>query len=131
VLPIAVVLSLGVSPSGPSGPAAGGVLPRLVRALDDPDPDVRANLAAALVRIGPTAVEPLTAALTDPSPDRRAGAAYALGLMGASARSALPALLDRLKDDDVGVRRQASFAVARLVPAGRPAAQTARTGGEK
>jgi len=101
------------------------VVRRLIDSLDDPDLDVRQNLAIALAKIGPVAVEPLAEALKDKNPERRAGAAYALGLIGPGARSALPALLDLLKDDDVGVRRRASYAVGRIVPGGRPAASVA------
>jgi HEAT repeat protein len=93
---------------------------RLIDALKDPDPDVRQNLAAALAKVGPAAVEPLTAALDDSLAERRAGAAYALGQMGTAARSALPKLLDALDDKDLDVRRQASYAVSRLVPTPTP-----------
>lgn len=91
---------------------------RLVAALKDPDPEVRGNLAVALAKIGTAYVEPLIAALKDPVPERRAGAAYALGLIGPAARAALPALLDALDDKEAEVRRQASYAIARLIPSG-------------
>ena len=55
---------------------------RLVEALRDPDPEVRQNLAVALAKIGPPAIEYLIGALKDPLPERRAGSAYALGLIG-------------------------------------------------
>jgi HEAT repeat protein len=98
-------------------PVANDVLvKRLIAALQDPDPDVRQNLASALAKIGPAAVEALTAALADDLPERRAGAAYALGHIGSPARSALPKLLDALDDKELDVRRQASYAVSRLVP---------------
>jgi HEAT repeat protein len=95
------------------------VIKKLVEALKDPDPDVRQNLGAALAKIGPEAVEPLVEALKGDNPDRRAGAAYTLGLIGPQAKSALPALLEALKDEAVEVRRQASYAVARLLPDNR------------
>ncbi len=93
------------------------VIRRLVEALKDSDTDVRQNLAAALATIGTPAVEPLIAALKDKITERRAGAAYTLGMIGRPARAALPVLLDLLKDDDVSVRRQASYAISRIVPA--------------
>src|SRR5262245_65752000 len=95
------------------------VIKKLVEALKDPDPDVRQNLGSALAKIGPDAVEPLVEALKGDNPDRRAGAAYTLGLIGPAAKTALPALLEALKDDAVEVRRQASYAIARLIPDNR------------
>jgi HEAT repeat protein len=103
---------------------------RLIEAMKDTDPDVRVNLAVALAKIGPAAVEPLVAALKDSLPERRAGAAQALGQIGAGAKAALPSLLDALDDTDRDVRRQASFAVSRIVPNGnvKPPARTPPTG---
>lgn len=63
---------------------------RLIAALNDPDPDIRANLSQALAKIGPAAVEPLVEALANSVTERRAGA---LGLLGPVAKSALPQLL--------------------------------------
>ena len=80
---------------------------------------MRQNLGAALAKIGPDAIEPLVEALKGDNPDRRAGAAYTLGLIGPPAKAALPALLEALKDETVEVRRQASYAVARLIPDNR------------
>ncbi len=103
---------------------------RLIDALQDSDPDVRQNLAMALAKIGPAAVEPLTAALADPLAERRAGAAYALGQIGGPAKSALPKLLDALDDKDLDVRRQVSFAVSRLVPTSTAKPPAPLTGGK-
>lgn len=114
-----------VSISGTMAAPPGGepdqkdVIRKLIEALKDPDPDVRQNLGAALAKIGADSVEPLIEALKGDNADRRAGAAYTLGLIGPAAKSALPALLDALKDEAVEVRRQASYAVSRLVPDGR------------
>ena len=102
--------------AAPPAPSDRELVNRLVAALKDPDADVRANLAQALAKIGPTAVEPLSEALADALPERRAGAAYALGLLGPVARSALPQLLDLLDDKDTEVRRQASLAILRVLP---------------
>jgi HEAT repeat protein len=105
---------------------------KLVEALKDPDPDVRQNLGSALAKIGPEAVEPLVEALKGENPDRRAGAAYTLGLIGPTAKTALPALLEALKDEAVEVRRQASYAIARLIPENRAGKDTKdKTAGEK
>ena len=98
------------------------IVRRLIDGLKDPDPEVRQNLGAALAKVGTPAVEPLIAALKDSLSERRSGAAYALALIGPTARAALPALLDTLEDKDVEVRRQASYAISRLIPPGRPVA---------
>ena len=103
---------------------------RLIDALKDSDPDVRQNLANTLAKIGPSAVEPLSAALKDSLPERRAGAAYSLGLIGSPAKSALPQLLDLLDDKEVDVRRQAAYAVSRIVPSGVKPSPTVPTGGK-
>jgi HEAT repeat protein len=120
VLPIAVVLTATFfgNPTVVPAPADEALVRQLIDALKDADPDVRNNLATALAKIGPAAVEPLTAALKDRIPERRAGAAYTLGLLGGSGKSALPALLELLKDDEVIVRRQASYAISKMVPTG-------------
>jgi HEAT repeat protein len=100
---------------------------RLIEALKEDDPDVRQNLASALAKLGSAAVEPLITALKDKGgpPERRAGAAYALGQIGLSAKAALPALLDALNDKELDVRRQAAYAVNRLIPNKKPAADAA------
>ena len=95
------------------------IVRRLVAALKDPELEVRQNLAFALAKIGSPSVELLKEALKDTNPDRRAGAAYALGLIGVSARVALPALIELLNDSDTAVRRQASYAIGRVIPAPR------------
>jgi len=102
----------------------------LVDGLKDPDFEVRQNLGAALAKTGVRTVAPLREALKDKLVSRRSGAAYALGLLGESARPALPELLEALTDPDTDVRRQASFAIGRVIPVGRagpPDTATRRT----
>ena len=113
--------------AAPPAPTEGELIARLIVGLKDSDADVRANLAQALAKIGPTAVESLTDALADALPERRAGAATALGLLGTSAKSALPKLLELLDDQETEVRRQASQAITRMLPSTRPTAKP--TGG--
>ena len=105
--------------AAPPAPTDSELIAKLIAALKDSDPDVRANLAQALAKIGLPAVEPLVEALADPLPDRRAGAAYALGLLGSPANSALPQLLDLLDDKETDVRRQASQAIVRVLPSAK------------
>ena len=88
----------------------------LVDKLDDPDEEVRQNLAVALARLSPDSLPKLTLTLRDHSADRRAGAALALALVGPPARAALPDLLQALSDESSTVRRQASFAISRILP---------------
>ena len=114
--------------AAPPAPSDRELVSRLIAALKDPDADVRANLAQALAKIGPAAVEPLSEALADPLPERRAGAAYALGLLGPVAKSALPQLLTLLDDTETDVRRQASQAIIRVLPVAKPNAKS--TGGQ-
>ncbi len=116
---VLIACSLAASPV-PTGPSAAdeALIRKLIDALKDSDPDVRGNLANALAKIGPASVEPLTAALKDAVPERRAAAAYTLALLGSDSRSALPTLMDLLKDDAVDVRRQASYAISKIVPPG-------------
>jgi HEAT repeat protein len=71
------------------------------------------------------------AALKGDNPERRAGAAYTLGLIGPPAKAALPALLNALKDETIDVRRQASYAVSRLIPDTRVKPVPDKTGGDK
>ena len=118
------VLAVPAPPGDARRPAPldDDVVRQLVDALRDPDFEVRQNLAAALAKTGGRVVAPLRDALKDKLAERRSGAAYTLGLLGEVARPALPELLDALHDPDPDVRRQASFAIARVVPAGRAAA---------
>ena len=99
------------------------VIVALIESLDDPEGEVRLNLAAALANLGDAAVPRLIDALGDKKPERRGGAAYALSQIRPVAKSAIPALLKAIKDKDEGVRRQVSYALSRIV--GRDAPQTA------
>ncbi|QEL13906.1 HEAT repeat domain-containing protein [Limnoglobus roseus] len=116
---VLIACSLAASPVQVTTSATDEALIRqLIDAMKDADPDVRGNLANALAKIGPASVEPLTTALKDAVAERRAAAAYTLALIGSPSRTALPTLLDLLKDNDVDVRRQASYAISKIVPTG-------------
>jgi len=74
------------------GPA---VVPQLVKALAEPVPMVRSQVAAVVTKLGPVAkaaVPQLTKNLADADNDVRWNSANALGAIGAAAKSALPAL---------------------------------------
>ena len=114
--------------AAPPAVAEGELIRQLVAALKDSDADVRANLAQALAKIGPPAVDPLIEALDDALPERRGGAAYALGLLGPLGKPSLSKLLELLDDKDTEVRRQASQAIHRVLPTSRPPAKP--TGGQ-
>lgn len=126
VLMVVTAFPAPAAPVPPPSEAEESVIRRLIEAMKDADLDVRLNVAYALSKIGPPAIESLVTTLKDTNTDRRAGAAYTLGLIGPQARSALPALLDALTDPEVEVRRQASYAIGRVLPTRVPSADVKR-----
>src|SRR5258706_2782253 len=72
---------------------ASSEVPKLLRATDDPDPEVRWRAEFALGRVDARGLKALVEAFQDPSPKIRVAAAGVLGPMGKKARSAVPALL--------------------------------------
>jgi len=99
------------------------VIPALIGALGDPDVETRMFVGMALARLGPGTVEPLLAVLKGTDAVARAGAAYALGQLGPDAAPARGALLAALKDPSKDVRRQAAFALSRIVTPERTSAE--------
>jgi HEAT repeat protein len=113
---------------GKLGGQAFDSIPRLVKALDDPDPTVRDASAYALGEICAALAEnsnavsqwektgsALTTALTrDPDPRVRRSAAFALGSQGRNAAPARDALRKALQDKDAVVRQQAARALGRM-----------------
>ena len=93
------------------------MIPTLITALGDEDPDVRRNVAHALAHIGRPAVGPLLEVLKDKDKSKasQANAAYVLGKIGSQAGEALPALTKALKGSDRELRRRAAFAIAHIV----------------
>ena len=85
---------------------------RFVGLLNDSDPDVRANTAAALVRLGPLAVDALEAALDDP--ERRVNAMELLAGLGPTAKPALDSLVKGLADSDPVYCSDAAMALAAI-----------------
>jgi HEAT repeat protein len=125
-------------------PAAEGVIPVLLAALEDDraDADERDRAARALgytgprarpalallldrfrlnddpllamVELAPASIPGVTAQLGDPDPEARRRAARALRLIGPGARSAAGALGTALRDADPGVRAEAALALGEI-----------------
>ncbi|MCE9532016.1 MAG: HEAT repeat domain-containing protein [Planctomycetes bacterium] len=87
----------------------------LIETLDDPDTEVRQNIAIAIANLGDSVVPALIDALADAKAERRMGAAIALGQVRPPARNAVPALVNAMKDKDESVRRHVSYALSRVV----------------
>jgi len=103
----------GTSDAMDDAEARTRVVDALIRALGDPDEDVRWRAVGALGRIGDArAVEPLIRALGDPDEDVRREAAFALGMIG-NARAVEP-LIGALDDPNEWVRRQAAWALGEI-----------------
>ncbi len=90
---------------GELGPDAGAAAPELIPLLIDDHAEVRMAATTALGDIGPPAIPALREALGDSDHVVRRGAAYSLGQMGSQAGSAVPALLETLRDEDDGRAR--------------------------
>jgi HEAT repeat protein len=95
------------------GPDAAPALPRLLKALTDPDPGVCLHAAAAAWEIGrrPEGVSVLAAGLRRPEPDLRIAAAIYLAQVGEDAGPATPDLVEALDDPVRAVRERAVFAL--------------------
>ena len=76
--------------------------------------DLHEPVAAALIRIGPTAVPFLVEVLRSDSPRVRAAAAAILGRIGPRAAAAVPALVTALRDGEPEVRKEAAAALTRI-----------------
>jgi HEAT repeat protein len=99
--------------------AAQAALPKLLRALRDPDTWVQALAAEALGEMGESAdqaIPALTRSLAHPNAQVRYHAAESLGKLGRTAESALPALQNACGDADAGVRAVAICALGEVAP---------------
>lgn len=93
------------------------VVPELIDALLDEDPEVRAAAAFGLGMIGPeakTAVPALINGLSDEDIEARSWAAIALGYIGPDSKEAVPELLKALRNDDPSLSGGASVALERI-----------------
>jgi hypothetical protein len=86
----------------PATAAEARVAAALVGLLTGPDLEAREDAAAALVRAGRPAVEPLLAAARSADPDARRAAVVVLGRVGPAAGKAVPALRELTADEAVG-----------------------------
>jgi len=83
-----------------------GAVPALIRALDDPDPEVRTRVMGVLGYIGPAAKTAVPRILTlaqdaGPTDTIHEVAAVALGSIGEGAEEAIPYLLKLVKSQDI------------------------------
>jgi HEAT repeat protein len=97
-------------------------VPQLIEALKYPE--IRANAAALIAKIGPPAkatVPALIGSLDDPNPRTRSEVLFALASIGPDAKDAVPALTGVLDDPEMEVCYSASFALGEIGPAAKPA----------
>lgn len=101
------------------GPRAEAAIPMLIEALDDKEPTVVAAVSQALVRIGPTVIEPLTGALFDKEYHYRLPVIVTLGETGCV--EAVKPLADILRSEDAEAKREAIQSLGQLGLAAREA----------
>lgn len=105
------------------------LVPVLIEALNDPDATVRGNAEDALAGLGQLALPKVKELLEGTNKKLRVAGAKVLGKMaikGHRYADMLPPLVKGLKDEDVELRREASFALAQMV-AGRIAPSADKT----
>ncbi len=112
-----------------STPPQPGVVPALVTATGDTDKQVRATAADALLKLGWEALPSdglpaeatWIAALADAEATKRRQALLALIIGGTQDEAALPAVADRLADENKTIRELAYDGLARTMPASKAA----------
>lgn len=115
------VRGIAASALRPSGSAA---VPALIRAIEDPSPAVRQQVADALGAIGPAAKDGVAALMKSLGDDQsvvRAASARALGKIGPAAQEAVPSLIQILKDEDPKVWFASAQSLEAIGPASREA----------
>jgi HEAT repeat protein len=102
------------------GPAAAGVMKKLVKTLDDPNAFVRWGALRALAKMPPPdarkAVTKVGRLLTDPSGDVRASAAVVLERYGPRALPAVAAICEAVNTKEATTRRLAIRVLAAVGP---------------
>jgi hypothetical protein len=109
---------------GAFGPGAASAIDELVKALSDPDPNVRIAAAWALSQMesaGAGAVSGLKRSLADANPRVRSLSAVALRSIGPRAVDAVPELIQALNDSAAYVRAPAADALGSIGPAAKAA----------
>jgi HEAT repeat protein len=116
-----IAIALATLPLGGAGPAPAdpldAAIPALVKALKDPDPQVRSYAASALCSLDRRALPALIDLLRGRDRELRGQAAKIIGTMGVMGRrhvEALPALTRLMDDEDVEVRRWAAYAMSQI-----------------
>jgi HEAT repeat protein len=100
------------------GRASEPAVPRLARALQEPQLQIQWEAAGALGQIGSAAAPALMRALTNADPTVRHAATFALGEMGPQAALAAPDLVRMLQDTNVQIRESAVYSLSQIgVPA--------------
>lgn len=110
---VATIFALGGMPM-----YAEQTVPVLVQIAREETP--RSTVLHPLAELGRLAVPALIGLLTDPNPELRADAAETLGKMGSEAKEAAPALVQALKDDEPPVDSLAFFALLDIGPGAVP-----------
>lgn len=101
-------------------PAAEKVTAHLIEAIQDPDPEVAANVADALATLGP-AIVPAAAKLLD-DPRLQPLLINVLGRLGPDAQDAVPKLTELLPAADSRLKTKIHYALAGIGPPAAPAA---------
>ncbi|MXZ01971.1 phytanoyl-CoA dioxygenase, partial [Candidatus Poribacteria bacterium] len=96
-------------------------VPQLIETLGDENGPTRRMAAYALAAVGAPAVSALSDALQHPEDTVRIEATYALAQIGDAAQDAIPALIERTKDEADEVRRYLADALGGIGPAAAPA----------
>ncbi len=95
------------------------VAPALVEVVNDPDPEVQANVVDAVASLGESVVPRTSKALQNPK--LRVPAVKVLTKLGPKAAAAVKPLIDAAADADPLFRTQINFALAAIGPAAAPA----------
>lgn len=107
---------------GDQGTAARDAIPALAKHLRHKDKDLAGQAARSLAQVGPAAVPELLKALQDPAPEVRPRALWALGVLGPEAGQAVGPVGAFLKDGDAKVRALAAWVLGEMGPAAAAAA---------
>jgi HEAT repeat protein len=110
-----VAFACGSDPFEAKADPLDATIPALVKALKDPDPDVRTHAASALCSLDRRALPALLKLLEGKDKELKVQAAGVIASMTAYGRrhvEALPALTKALGDEDAVVRRSAAAAIS-------------------